>query len=187
MYVYRNCRENQVNEDSTGGKKVNCTIKWLSRCPLGSYQCNSLCKNVFSSLFFWTVFLFSHPSWHFLFPSPSIFEWSVPQAVWCVLKLHINYIIYVVSLPISSEFPLKHGGCSLENWSWTIRKLSEASAIAGGIIGFSRAGRLRVLLERWDAIVGGGLKEWLRKARVCTLVVGKASVTRSDIAWFKVY
>lgn len=54
------------------------------------------------------------------------------------------------------------------------------------MIGFSRAGRLRVLLERCDARGGGGLKELLRKARVCTLVVGRESVTRSDMALLRI-
>lgn len=46
------------------------------------------------------------------------------------------------------------------------------------MIGFSRAGRLRVLLERCEVKVEEGLKE----ARVCVSLVGRYSVTRSDIA-----
>ena len=46
------------------------------------------------------------------------------------------------------------------------------------MIGFSRGGRLRVLLERCEANVEEGLNE----ERVCISLVGRHSVTRSDIA-----
>lgn len=80
-------------------------------------------------------------------------------------------------LPISSQFLCEQG--SEEHCSAAIRRHSDVSVIAGGMIGFSRAGRLSVLLERWHPSGGGGLYEWLRKARVCTLLVGTESVTRS--------
>ena len=38
--------------------------------------------------------------------------------------------------------------------------------MTGGITGFSRAGRLNVLLERWAPRGGGGLNELLLKVRV---------------------
>lgn len=76
-----------------------------------------------------------------------------------------------------------------EYFSWLRRKLSGDSAIIGGIIGFSRAGRLSVLLERWDpGAVLGGLKEWLLNGRVCWVHFGTGNEIRSDIAymWFMI-
>ena len=55
-------------------------------------------------------------------------------------------------------FPVIH--VSVELSGCGDRKDSDDSVIIGGIIGFSRAGRLRVLrLERWNRTVGVGLKE----------------------------
>jgi len=69
-------------------------------------------------------------------------------------------------LRISSKYFASKHSDSPDCCSPSTVEHSAVSEIAGGMIGFSRAGRLRVLLDRCDAKVGGGLKDWLRKARV---------------------
>lgn len=89
--------------------------------------------------------------------------------------------------PTSSQASLEHGWSSLRHCSWTVWKYSGFSEITGGIKGFSRAGRLNVRLDRWDkGVGGGGLYEWLRKARVCIVLVDTKSVTLSDIGLLEV-
>ena len=67
--------------------------------------------------------------------------------------------------------------CSPIGW-----ELSGFSAMTGGIIGFSLAGRLSVLLERWDPSCGLGPNELLRYVRVWTkLHFCVENVARSDM------
>lgn len=72
----------------------------------------------------------------------------------------------------------------LENWLLLIWKYLDVFVMVGGMIGFFCVGRLRVFLEWWDVMVGGGLNEWFWKVCVWILVVGKVSVIWLDIVWF---